>query len=134
MNQLIFNTILAVIIASCPIRCSLGWTDCCADDANVAQQDICSCCHSSNSDSIPTPAPDSPSQSCKCICSGATVPDHVDIDFSDCCQPVFEMIGSLATGYCDAIADNSRPPDYSVDNGQRNIGRAVRCLHCSLII
>jgi hypothetical protein len=130
----ILKITLAIIVVSCPVRCQLGWSDCCGE-MNSPSLVMCNC---SDADlEAPAFPEDDTEERCGCICSGATMPDGSVLIYQTSDKFEFElaqfpMAYSLTTNY-----ELGRGTDISA-NGKpccsRNFGRQLRCLHGSLII
>ncbi len=78
LNRLI-HFLLIVTLVTCPIRCLSGMCECSCNEATVSQSDCeAGCCHSKPES--PRPTPNDPCKKCHCLCSGATLPDHFELD------------------------------------------------------
>ncbi len=135
----LFNLLLAIIVISCPLRCQLGWGDCCGSEKWVAQSDLQCCCETGNTETETPAEPGLPENECKCICGGATMPDASDFSLSD----VNELLkGSLVTRIQTILSRSTRPLNSRMRSrvsllpcdSARNVGRALRELQGSLVI
>ena len=135
----LFNLLLAIIVVSCPLRCQLGWGDCCGSEQLVVQSDSQCCCDVGNTETETPTEPVLPEKECKCICAGATMPDASDFSPSD----VSELLkGSLATRIQTIWSISTRPLNSHLQSrvsflpcdSARNVGRALRELQGSLVI
>ena len=132
-----FNLFLILLLISCPLRCQLGWSDCCGKvSAAVESPEVCCCEAGQKLPSAPVP-PANESEECKCICGGATMPDVTDLVLDDashalpcfatssitCRQHHFVLPMHLVR--CGPPSNSSHAP---------NTGREIRFLFGSLII
>ncbi|MCH2182390.1 MAG: hypothetical protein MK108_10330 [Mariniblastus sp.] len=129
-----FNLLLVLILISCPLRCQLGWSDCCGQ-AQVAVESMEDCCCDTNRELPPPPV--EPVDDCKCICGGATMPPATDF-FIDEISQIWAGDGvtpltSVAIAPGDAMVQ-SRICAVSVYPCAPNVGRHLCCLHGSLIL
>ncbi|MGY8748202.1 MAG: hypothetical protein ACKVHR_09130 [Pirellulales bacterium] len=128
----ILKITLAIIVVSCPVRCQLGWSDCCGE-MNSPSLVMC-CCSDSDLETPAFPADDT-EERCGCICCGATMPDGSVLIYQTSVEfelAQFPMANSLTTDYelgrGAGILANCKP------SCAKNFGRQLRCLHGSLII
>ncbi len=130
----LFNLCLALIVVSCPMRCQLGWSDCCGQ-ATAAVDPVEKCC--CNTDSEVPAKPAESADDCKCICSGATMPDAADFILNQASQAfaldasVVLTVQSVGSAGETVQSLQSR---ISVFHCAPNVGRQIRYLHGSLII
>jgi len=130
----LFNLCLALIVVSCPMRCQLGWSDCCGQ-ATAVVDSVEKCCCNSESETPAKPA--EPADDCKCICSGATMPDAADFILNQASQ-AFALDASVlltaqsigSTGETVLLLQSR----ISVFHCAQNVGRQIRQLQGSLII
>ncbi|MDG2184342.1 MAG: hypothetical protein P8K79_01610 [Mariniblastus sp.] len=132
--QTLFNLCLALIVVSCPMRCQLGWSDCCGQAPAVVDS-VEKCCCNTESEAPAKPA--ERSDDCKCICSGATMPDAADFVLNQASQAfawdasVLLTVQSVGSAGETVLLLQSR---ISVFPCAQNVGRQIRQLQGSLII
>lgn len=137
MIRFFLNIFLAILIVSCPIRCQLGWSQCCCDESEAQSVVLDCCCETTRAPDDCSNSPEEDGQQCKCICSGATIPDHFELAAADVvAQPVFifdfpVVVLTTDLRYCERYPSRETSLDPS---GSGNVGRQMRCLHCSLTI
>ena len=134
MVRKFLNLFLAGVIFSCPLRCQLDLTGSCCSTATVTQAAVGKCCCDELPDFCPCPLPETPCKKCKCICSGATLPDQFEFDWTIQCQPLCELFPSVVIQPDYMLASDLRPPNFRKRFSSANIGRTLRCLICSLTI
>lgn len=134
MVRKLLNLFLAVVILSCPLRCQLGWSGCCCGAERLTQTEMIECCCDPAQDQSPCPLPEMPCEKCKCICSGATLPDHFDVDWTIQSQPLCESPQPVVVQPPYSLISDLRPPKYHAEVLSANIGRILRCLYNSLVI
>ena len=129
-----FKILLAIIVVSCPIRCQLGWSDCCGDSNSSVPAE---CCCGDTGLEMPAFPEEDTEERCGCICSGATMPNAADLFYQTSVPFEFELVPFLTVsflsvtndlGYC-LCSSNVFEPVCA-----RNHGRNLRCLHGSFII
>ena len=132
-----YNLFLILMLISCPLRCQLGWSDCCGQvTATVESPEVCCCEAEQKLPSAPVQPADE-SEQCKCICGGATVPDATDLVLDDESHalPCFAT-SSITCQQPRVVLQGQRvrcgPP--SIFSQAPNTGREIRFLLGSLII
>jgi len=151
MIRKVLHLLLITAIIVCPIVCRPGLcalvggcsvpTDCvaecghsCHDEGpheHPAHHPLPPCDHDPRDQ---TPCDHNPCEGqCQCICGGAILPDAAELDFLLLLTPA---PGSMATsgGVHDSLATQRPRPDQTApdDDGVPS-GRAIRCLHSSLL-
>ncbi len=128
------NIFLAIMVFSCPLRCQLGWGDCCDQTAAISRGDCC--CSDTENGSPVCPEKDT-EEKCGCICSGATMPDATDLITQTSVQFEFAVLPfSLNVNFAEQanVAFSLRPYRTELPMRARNFGWQMRCLHSSFII
>lgn len=125
--------ILVVIVFSCPIRCQLGFSDCCGE---LVPSSVAECCCGEDGLEKPAWPMDEEEEKCGCICGGATMPDATHLLNQTSVELEFYSTPILLSDTMDepyGIEIGCRSNAY-VYLSARNHGRQVRCLHSSFII
>ena len=128
------SILLAIMVFSCPLRCQLGWSDCCGQTAELSLGD---CCCSDTETEIPVRPEKDTEERCGCICSGATMPDATDlitqasVPFDFAVLPFLLNVKFAEQGN---VASSLRSCRTEIPMRARNLGRQMRCLHSSFII
>ena len=126
--------LLAIMVISCPLRCQLGWSDCCGE-AIASSPSEC-CCDDTGFETPVFPEEDTEDK-CACLCSGATMPDAADLFDQKSVLFEFELVSFLLTDVMSVHSENesrSRWCSFEMPACARNLGRQMRCLHGSFII
>ena len=151
MIRTVIHLLLVAAIAFCPTVCGPGL---CASSGqwSVPCDDLAECKHScdeEDSHEHPDHHPSSPSDhapcdgapcehapcngGCQCICGGATVSDSAELDTLLRLPPSPDLMVAPA-GEADLRATHRPGPDHTAPgDDSAPSGRAIRCMHCSLL-
>lgn len=146
MPRKVLHLLLITAIFACPITCGPGL--CAFAGQCSAPSDCCAGCehhgdergaheHSHHHPSPPSddnPCDHAPCQDrCQCICGGAILPDSAKQDVVLLLMPSFDSMATSG-GSHDFLASHRPCPEQAApdDDGVPS-GRAIRCLHSSLL-
>jgi len=146
MARRVLHLLLIAAIIACPIGCRPGL---CAlgDGCGLPHDFVAECGHScdgghshEHSDHQPLPPRDDdpcdhkPCQdSCQCICGGAILPGSAELDVVLLLTPSFDSMATVGD-ILDSLATHRLCPNQTApDDDAAPSGRAIRCMHCSLL-
>ncbi len=70
---------------------------------------------------------------CQCICGGAILSDSAELDFVLLLAPAFDSMANVGEIHDSLTTHRPRPDQTAPDDDGAPSGRAIRCLHSSLL-